>query len=157
MLMMMMIAATSPHHQLLVDRVSEGGRQQGGGEQGEHQEQTNLQVIANSWTLPKAQLGPKALSTVTHLTPLVQSRSFVKFWNLGQTSAESCLAEICLDLFCLSNLSLVLFGKGREIYRKQIHGATLTNPCTSEEKSNSILTNPCKNLEKSMFQFLPTI
>ena len=45
MLMMMMIAATSPHHQLLVDRVSEGGRQQGGGEQGEHQEQTNLQVI----------------------------------------------------------------------------------------------------------------
>ena len=43
-----MIAATSPHHQLLVDRVSEGGHQQGGGEQGEHQEQTNLQVIANS-------------------------------------------------------------------------------------------------------------
>ena len=47
--------ATSPHHQLLVDRVLEGGRQQGGGEQGEHQEQANLQVIANSWTLTKAQ------------------------------------------------------------------------------------------------------
>ena len=35
--------------------------------------------------------GPKTLSTLTQSTPLVQSRSFKKFWNLGQTSAWFCL------------------------------------------------------------------
>ena len=34
-------------------------------------------------TLPKAH-GPKALSTLTQSTPLIQSGSFNKLWNLGQ-------------------------------------------------------------------------
>ena len=37
---------------------------------------------------------PKSLSTLTHSTPLVQSRSFNKLWNLGQTSAWFCLAKV---------------------------------------------------------------
>ena len=36
---------------------------------------------------------PKALSTLTHSTPLVQSKSFNKLWNFGQTSAWFCLAK----------------------------------------------------------------
>ena len=37
--------------------------------------------------------GPKALSTLTHSTSLVQNRSFNKLWYLGQTSAWLCLAK----------------------------------------------------------------
>ena len=37
--------------------------------------------------------GTKALSTSTHSTLLVQSRSFNKHWNLGQISAWFCLAK----------------------------------------------------------------
>ena len=37
--------------------------------------------------------GPKALSTLTHSIPSVQSKSFTKLWNLGQTSACFCLAN----------------------------------------------------------------
>ena len=37
--------------------------------------------------------GPKALSTSTHSTPFVQSRSFNNLWNPGQTSARFCLEK----------------------------------------------------------------
>ena len=37
--------------------------------------------------------GPKALSTLTYITPLVQSRSFNKLWNLGRNSVRFCLAK----------------------------------------------------------------
>ena len=37
--------------------------------------------------------GRKALKTLTHSTPLVQSRGFNKPWNLGQISACLCLAK----------------------------------------------------------------
>ena len=68
--------------------------------------------------------GPKALSTSTHSTPLVQSRSFNKLWYLGQTSAWLCLA------------------KGENYTRQlwQIHVATLTNPCRKFGKSMYQLT-----------------
>ena len=36
---------------------------------------------------------PKALSTMTYSTPLVQSRSFNKLWNLGKTYTLFCLAK----------------------------------------------------------------
>ena len=36
---------------------------------------------------------PKVLSTLNHSTPLVQSRSFNKLWNLGQTSTWFCLSK----------------------------------------------------------------
>ena len=35
----------------------------------------------------------RALSTLTHITPSVQSRSFNKLWNLGRTSVRFCLAK----------------------------------------------------------------
>ena len=41
-------------------------------------------------TLPKGKTDP---STLTHSTPLVQSRPLNKLWNLGQTSAWFCLAK----------------------------------------------------------------
>ena len=56
--------------------------------------------------------GTKALSTLTHSTPLVQSRSFNKFSILGQIWAW------------------VLVGKGQEI-----HSTTLTNPSNNFDKS----------------------
>ena len=37
--------------------------------------------------------GPKALSALTNSMPLVQSRNFNKFGNLGQNSACFCLAK----------------------------------------------------------------
>ena len=37
--------------------------------------------------------GPKALSTLTHSTHLVQSRSFIKLCNFGQISSWFCLAN----------------------------------------------------------------
>ena len=64
--------------------------------------------------------GFKTLPTAQRSQGMEYFDSFDTFSSeqkLRQASAESCLAEICLDLFCLSNLSLVLFGKGREIYR----------------------------------------
>ena len=52
--------------------------------------------------------GPKALSALTPLTPLVQSITFNKHWKLGQTSASFCMA------------------KGMKLW--QIPEITLTNP-----------------------------
>lgn len=65
-------------------------------------------------TLPKAQW-TQALTTLTHSTPLVQSRSFNKLWNLGQTSVWFCLA------------------RGEKYVEQlwQIHVTTLTNPCSN--------------------------
>ena len=57
--------------------------------------------------------GPKALSTLTHSTPLVQSSTcFNKLWILGQTSAWFCSAK----------------GKKYIEHLWQIHVTTLTNP-----------------------------
>ena len=66
--------------------------------------------------------GPKALSTLTHATPLALNRSSNKLLYLGKTSAW------------------IFFGKGREIHR-----TTLTNPCNNLENPISFLTNPCSN------------
>ena len=55
--------------------------------------------------------GPKAVSTLTHTTPLVQSKSFKKLWNVGQTSALLAKCE-------------------KYIYVEEIHVKTLTNPCS---------------------------
>ena len=62
---------------------------------------------------------PKALSTLTHSTTLLQSRSFNKLWSLCQTLAGFCLV------------------KGGKYIKQlwQIHVTTLTNPCSSFEKS----------------------
>ena len=63
----------------------------------------NLVIFLQKWHgtyLPEAEKkhcqghhGPKALSTVTHSIPLVQSRSFNKLWNIGKTSAWFCLSK----------------------------------------------------------------
>ena len=63
--------------------------------------------------------GPKALNTLTHSTPFVQSRGFNKLWNLGQTSAWSCLTKVKKYVEQLG----------------QIHITTLTNPCSHFDKS----------------------
>ena len=63
-------------------------------------------------TLPKGKTDP---STLTHSTPLVQSRRLNKLWNLGQTSAWFCLE------------------KGEKYIEKlwHFHVATYTNPCNN--------------------------
>ena len=61
---------------------------------------------------PQRHKGSKVLRTLTHSTPLVQSRSFNKFSILGQIWAW------------------VLVGKGQEIHR-----TTLTNPSNNFDKS----------------------
>ena len=55
-------------------------------------------LLSSPWSLPVKQTLPKAqrtqaLRTLTHLTPLVQSRSFNNLWNLGQTSVWFCLEK----------------------------------------------------------------
>ena len=80
--------------------------------------------------------GPKALSTLTHLTPLVQNRSFNKLGNLGQTSG------LVLKYFNMKQLW-------------EIHFSNLTNPFNNLEKSVSqfwqiyinIYRNPCINFD----------
>ena len=44
-------------------------------------------------SVKKRHNGPKALSALTNSMPLVQSRNFNKFGNLGQNSACFCLAK----------------------------------------------------------------
>ena len=73
---------------------------------------------------------PKKLSTLTHSTPPVQSKSFNKHWKLGQTSA----------FFCSAN------GEKYKEQLWQIHVTTLTNASSNFE-------NPCNTFTKSMHQF----
>ena len=73
----------------------------------------NIIKDRHPWTLKHCQRhnGPKALSTLTHSTTLVQSRSFNKLWNLGQLH----------------------FGFVWQL--RQIHVKTLTKPCSNFAKS----------------------
>ena len=51
------------------------------------------QKICYWWKHCQRHNGPEVLSNLTHSTPSVQSRSFNKLWNLGQTSASFCLEK----------------------------------------------------------------
>ena len=88
--------------------------------------------------IAKDTMDPSCWVLWLYSTPLVQSRSFNKLWNLGQTSASYCLTKASNTWKNLDN------SLEKSMYKFwQVHVATWRNRCIN------LVTNPCNKSEKS--------
>ena len=97
---------------------------------------------------------PKALSTLTHSTTSVQSRSFNKLWNLSQLQLGIVWQLRQIHVTTLTTLQLwqIHSNFGKSMYQFwQIHVTTKRNPCNNFDKSNNLNKVPIKSLRYFLF------
>ena len=98
----------------------------------------------------------RALSTLTHITPSVQSRSFNKLWNLGRTSVRFCLAKFTKSTEWLTDNVRQWSNSGPIL----IIVTSLENPCINLDNFDIILQRAGRDWQGNLFvsvQLVPKI